>query len=101
MYLGNSGAGARAGSEVETVAQNMGMFFLTADLHLDDEASGPAIAARLAELEDMARTHGSAIAIGSPYPVTVKALAEWLPTLAAKGIAIAPVTAVGARRLSG
>jgi hypothetical protein len=61
---------------------------------LDDEASRPAIDARLAELERVARGQGVAVGIGFPYPVTLERLTQWIATLEQKGIQLAPLTAV-------
>ena len=61
---------------------------------LDAEASRGAIDTRLSELEKIARESGAAIGIGQPYPVTIERLAQWVETLDAKGLALAPITAV-------
>lgn len=66
------------------------------DVFLDDLADKQAIVAQLARLETLAVRHGSAIAIGHPYPETVEALLEWLPGLEDKGLELVP-----ASRLSG
>ena len=50
--------------------------------------------ARLKELEALARRHGHAIAIGHPKERTLAALGAWLPTLAAKGLVLSPLSAV-------
>ena len=49
---------------------------------------------RLKELESLARRHDHAIAIGHPKERTLEALAAWLPTLAGKGLALVPLSAV-------
>jgi polysaccharide deacetylase 2 family uncharacterized protein YibQ len=64
------------------------------DRFLDNEASRTAIDARLEELERIALKNGVALGIGYPYPVTIDRIAHWAPSLAAKGIALAPVSAV-------
>jgi polysaccharide deacetylase 2 family uncharacterized protein YibQ len=61
---------------------------------LDDVAKLPAVMARLAETEAVARRHGTAIAIGHPHDATLEALQQWLPTLAEKGLVLVPVSAV-------
>ncbi len=68
---------------------------------LDAEASRPAIDARLAELERVARTQGTAVGIGFPYPVTLERLTRWIATLEQKGIQLAPLTAVLERGQTG
>ena len=53
---------------------------------------------RLAETEAVARRQGFAVAIGHPHEATIQALAEWLPTVAAKGFVLAPLSAVLRKR---
>lgn len=69
------------------------------DVFLDNDEEGAAVADRLAELEAVARRRGTAIGIGHPHDETVTALAEWLPTLAAKGFALVPVSTIVERRV--
>ena len=61
---------------------------------IDNEASRVAIDARLFELERIAKSEGSAVGIGFPYPVTLERVARWAPTLRDKGIVLAPISAV-------
>lgn len=66
-----------------------------ADVVLDDPANAATIAARLAQLEQAARARGSAIGLADfPEPILVNNLAAWADTLAGKGIALMPVSAV-------
>jgi polysaccharide deacetylase 2 family uncharacterized protein YibQ len=60
----------------------------------EPQVSRDAIDSRLKELESIARLQGRALGIGSPYPVTLERLAAWIPGLAQKGFAVAPVTAL-------
>jgi polysaccharide deacetylase 2 family uncharacterized protein YibQ len=69
------------------------------DVFLDNEANIGPIKAQLAMLESVARRTGAAIGIGHPYPETIAALAEWLPTLEARGFSLVPVSALVAHRL--
>ncbi|NCC21823.1 MAG: divergent polysaccharide deacetylase family protein [Alphaproteobacteria bacterium] len=64
------------------------------DVFLDHYPDFPSVMESLAKLEDIALEHGSAIGIGHPKADTIRALYEWLPSLEAKGIALAPVSAV-------
>lgn len=64
---------------------------------LDNEISAAEVTRQLAETERIARQAGFAVAIGHPHDVTLAALEAWLPTLAAKGFVLAPVSAVVAR----
>ncbi|MSO64540.1 MAG: divergent polysaccharide deacetylase family protein [Alphaproteobacteria bacterium] len=65
---------------------------------LDQEASRVAIDARLLELERIAKQVGTAVGIGFPYPVTLERLAQWAPSLEAKGIDLAPISAIANRQ---
>jgi len=71
------------------------------DVFLDDDQAPAAIAKQLARVEQLARQHGSAIAIGHPHDATINALETWLPTLAAKGFALVPISAVVQQQMSG
>lgn len=65
------------------------------DVVIDDPVRADSIDARLAELETLAREKGSALGLaGAPRPVTVDRLAVWANTLADKGFALAPVSAM-------
>lgn len=70
---------------------------LSRDVFLDHQMTATAVAASLAKVEEIARRKGVAIAIGHPHDVTTDALRQWLPTLAAKGIQLVPLTAVMAQ----
>ena len=83
-----------ARSAVAQIAQRLGVPHAARDLFLDDKLDAAAIAANLRALEELARRRGVAIAIGHPQDATLAALAQWLPTLPAKGIALAPISAV-------
>lgn len=64
-----------------------------AAIQLDRSLNPADLDAALEELERQARMNGSVIATSALYPFVVARLANWLPTLSAKGIAIAPVSA--------
>jgi polysaccharide deacetylase 2 family uncharacterized protein YibQ len=65
------------------------------DVVLDMPAVRTEIEAKLAELEQVARDRGSAIGLaGQPLPVTVDRIAAWTNTLASRGFALAPVSAL-------
>ena len=64
------------------------------NVFLDAEDRPGEAEARLKELESLARRHGHAIAIGHPKERTLAALDAWLPTLAAKGLVLSPLSAV-------
>jgi hypothetical protein len=67
-----------------------------ADIVLDDDPlNATSLDQRLDALTHLALDKGSALAVGSaPRPVTVERLAAWANTLASKGLALAPVSAL-------
>lgn len=82
----------------EQIALENGVPTLPRNVFLDDEETLAAVKRKLAETEEVARRLGYAVAIGHPHDVTIQALAEWLPTLQAKGFVLAPITAVLRKR---
>ena len=82
----------------DQVAQEIGVPSVTRHVFLDDEDSLPAVRAKLAEAERLARTQGFVVAIGHPHESTLQALAEWLPRAAERGLALAPISAVLRKR---
>jgi hypothetical protein len=91
LFLDSRGGDSGATFEV---AQRLGVPTATRDIFLDDDVSAPAINARLAVVEKLARDRGTAIAIGHPHDRTLDALAVWLATLPSKGLQLVPVTAI-------
>jgi polysaccharide deacetylase 2 family uncharacterized protein YibQ len=81
-------------SVIPRLASEIGLPRAINDRQIDVEASRTAIDARLGEIERIAREGGTAVALASPYPVTLERLAIWLPTLQDKTLALAPLTAV-------
>lgn len=62
------------------------------DVFLDYERNADVVAEQLANLVRHARRHGTALAIGHPYPETLTTLETWLPTLQQQGIELVPVS---------
>ncbi|WP_143339649.1 divergent polysaccharide deacetylase family protein [Ectothiorhodospira magna] len=63
------------------------------DVFLDARPHDAAFAhMQLQHLIHLARTRGHALAIGHPYPATLQMLEDMLPTLAARGIQLLPVS---------
>jgi polysaccharide deacetylase 2 family uncharacterized protein YibQ len=82
-------------SLVPEIAYLIGLPWALNSRFLDDrQVSRGAIDTRLRELETIARSEKHALGIGAPYPVTLERINAWAATLAEKGIALAPVTAV-------
>jgi polysaccharide deacetylase 2 family uncharacterized protein YibQ len=104
---------AGASAQMEPVLQSLrrrGLFYIDArpgqsaplavsgravDLVIDEPATAPEIDAKLAALEKIAREKGSAVGlIGAIRPVTVERLSAWSTALGAKGLVLAPASAV-------
>jgi uncharacterized protein len=82
----------------DQLAHELGVPSIVRHVFLDDEDTLDAVRRKLAETEAVARRQGFVVAIGHPHESTLQALAEWLPTLSAKGLALAPATAVLRKR---
>ena len=78
-------------------ARAMGVASVGRDVFLDNFMVEPEVARELAQTEAVARKNGVAIAIGHPHDATIAELRRWLPTVAAKGFRLVPVTAIVAR----
>ncbi len=88
-------ARAAAHSVATVMASQMQVPRAINDRFLDDrEVSRATVDARLAEIERIAKEAGVSIAIGQGFPVTIERLRAWTETLDAKGLALAPVSAV-------
>jgi hypothetical protein len=81
-------------SVATTVASELGLPRIANDRFLDTEAARTAIDARLAEIEQIARRKGVAVAIGYPFPVTIERVEAWAKSLEGKGLALVPVSAI-------
>jgi hypothetical protein len=81
-------------SVAATTAARHGVPYAVRDVFLDHDESYEAVKASLAATEAVARRTGLAVAIGHPKDNTIRALAEWLPGLAARGFVLVPVSAV-------
>ncbi len=66
----------------------------SADRIIDNQINAAAIMAQLAGLEAQARTRGQALGTGFAYPVTLAVALRWAQTLDAKGLQLAPASAV-------
>ncbi|HYD45858.1 MAG TPA: divergent polysaccharide deacetylase family protein [Phenylobacterium sp.] len=70
----------------------------SADRIIDDNLSAEGINTQLAALEAAARRGGKALGSGFAYPVTIEAAAAWAQGLEARGLQLAPASAVAVRR---
>ncbi|WP_189051223.1 divergent polysaccharide deacetylase family protein [Aliidongia dinghuensis] len=75
-------------------ARQMGVPSVGRDVFLDNFMTDPEVARELAQTEAVARKNGVAIAIGHPHDATIAELRQWLPTVAAKGFQLVPVSAI-------
>ena len=82
----------------EQIALEIGVPTLPRNVFLDDDETLASVKRKLVETEEVARRQGYVVAIGHPHEATLQALAEWLPALQAKGLALAPITAVLRKR---
>ncbi|MDH3475106.1 MAG: divergent polysaccharide deacetylase family protein [Rhodospirillales bacterium] len=90
LFLDN---GASPDSVGARLAGELALPYAVTDRVLDDdEPSREAISARLVQVERLALTNGSAIAMGRPYPATLERLGEWAAGLGARGFALAPIS---------
>jgi polysaccharide deacetylase 2 family uncharacterized protein YibQ len=69
----------------EESAREAGVPTAERDVFLDNQATVPYVEGQLAQLADVARKHGTAIAIGHPNPQTAEALEKTVPQLQADG----------------
>lgn len=80
------------GSIAENVAKDDGVRTAGRDIFLDDIRTTAAVRQQFELLLADARNHGSAIAIGHPYPATITFLQQELPQLQAQGYELVPVS---------
>lgn len=69
----------------------------SADRIIDEQQSPAAIMGQLNALEAAAKTRGAALGTGFSYPVTVEAAARWAAGLEARGLQLAPASAMTRR----
>ncbi|MGB8601320.1 MAG: divergent polysaccharide deacetylase family protein [Rhizomicrobium sp.] len=91
LFIDNhAGRGGASG----VAAGKAGTAYGHADVAIDDVPDATAIDRQLAELEKIARAKGRAIGYARLYPVTIDRISRWQETLAAKGVVLAPASAV-------
>lgn len=91
LFLDSKTAPETIGRRLST---EFGVPFAARDVFLDNDANAGAVAKQLAALETIARRDHGAIAIGHPHDGTLAALEAWIPTLAANGFVLVPLTAL-------
>lgn len=92
MFLDNR---ASHESVADRVAQELSLPHAVNDRTLDNDGAGHlTIDARLAQVERVALSDGTSVAMGRPYPATIERLREWVRTLESRGFALVPITAL-------
>jgi polysaccharide deacetylase 2 family uncharacterized protein YibQ len=66
----------------------------SAERIIDEDLDGEAITGQLSALEASAQSHGKALGSGFAYPVTLQQVKAWAVGLSAKGVQLAPASAV-------
>lgn len=87
-------ARAIASSAIPQAAAAAGVPVAVNSRYIDNSAAPEDIDRMLAELVAIAQGQGHAIGMGRPYPVTLARLARWADGLEARGIDLAPVSAL-------
>ncbi len=94
MFLATDG---KTRDVIAGLAAEIGVPHALSDGTIDAELYRGAIDRRLAALEETASKRGYAVAIAHPYPITINRLKRWAAKLEAKGMILAPVSAVAKR----
>ncbi|MFZ2871437.1 divergent polysaccharide deacetylase family protein, partial [Zavarzinia sp.] len=81
-------------STIPAVAGHLGLPRAIATRFVDATPTRAAVDARLAELERYARQNGAAIGIASDYPGSIERIANWTAGLEARGLVLAPASAL-------
>ena len=92
LYFYDTGSTLR--SVVPSVAGGLGAPFAQGMTNIDTIQTALEIDRRLAELENAARTHGSAVGTAFVYPVSVERIALWAKSLQSRGFVLVPVSAI-------
>ncbi len=87
---------SRADAVASATAQNWGVPYVARDATLDGRAAD--VDGQLAQIEDLARKNGAAVAFAHADDQTLDALRRWLPTLAKKGIVLVPLSDIARTR---
>lgn len=91
IYLDN---GQAIGNVAPTLSAEIGLPVLVSDVEVDQMAARQVIDEALAQVESKAQSDGAALAIGTAYPVTIERLSVWTRSLADRGFALAPASAL-------
>ena len=91
---GESGSGAMA-----RIAAEVAVPKAVVDIHLDRTPTEDEIAGRLLRLGALARSQSVAVAMGEPYPHTIRELKSWLAAQPPERLRLVPLSAVADRQI--
>lgn len=80
------------------IAAAIGLRFAKRDVFIDHVDDPAAIRRQLAELEQIARTAGGAVAIGHPRDATIAVLRTWIPEARSRGLEFVPISRIVQQR---
>ena len=86
--------GAATHSTAPAIAARAGIAFAQANTTIDTIQTAMEIDRELAELENEARSRGSAAGAGFSYPVTIDRVTQWAQGLTARGFVLVPASAI-------
>ena len=91
---GESGSGAMA-----RIAAELALPKAVVNIHLDRTPTEDEIASKLLRLGALARSQSVAVAMGDPYPHTIRELKNWLAAQSPDKLRLVPVSAVADRQI--
>jgi len=77
-----------------SVARQLGLRTGRRNVFLDNEKDVERIKARISELIELSMKNGGAIGIGHPYPETLEAIRQSLPSIKENGVRLVPVSSL-------
>ena len=83
------------------LAQRLGVPTAGRDVFIDNDRTPAKIREQLSKAVAQAHRRGQSIAIGHPYPETLRILKQWLPRATGAGVTLVPVSGIIRRRLAG
>ncbi|MEL7030164.1 MAG: divergent polysaccharide deacetylase family protein, partial [Pseudomonadota bacterium] len=81
-----------------SLAEGLGLAAAGRDVFLDHDRGAASVRRQLDELERIAKAEGAAIAIAHPHEESLSVLGPWLVSAPSRGLRLAPVSEVVARR---
>ena len=91
MYVDD---GSSSRSLAEAAARGAHAPFARADVVIDEVSRDDALRARLTQLEQIARTKGSAVGTASALPISLRTLQPWIQSLESRGLVLVPISAL-------